>query len=123
MPTILDAVGIAIPARVQGSSRIPNILKGDVGWKEPVFIENIPHEPLEGKRVVERAVRTERWKLILRDHSRSELYEMAADPAEKNDLFLYPDFAPHVKELARLIFDWGKRFDDAVSVELGQKIA
>ena len=122
MPTILDAAGIAIPERVQGRSRIPNIEKGDVGWKEPVFMENIPHEPLEGQRVVERAVRTERWKLILRDHSRSELYDMAADPAEKQDLFLYPEFAAQVKELGRLILDWGQRCDDPASVELAQKI-
>lgn len=122
MPTILDAAGIPIPSRVQGRSRIPETLRGDTGWKEPVFIENIPHEPLEGKRVVERAVRTDRWKLILRDHPRNELYDLVADPGEKNDLFLYPEFAPKIKELARLMQDWGNRLNDQVAVVLTQKL-
>ena len=124
MPTILDAAGVPIPSRVQGRSRIPDIQKGDTGWREPVFMENVTGAPIPigGKPALERAVRTQRWKLILRDHPRNELYDITADPAEKNDLFLYPDFVPEIKELSRLIHDWGERLDDPVAVELSRKL-
>ena len=52
-----------------------------------MFLENITQKNVDGKPAVERAVRTERWKLILRDHPRNELYDLQADPLEQKDLF------------------------------------
>jgi choline-sulfatase len=123
MPTILEAAGVPIPSRVQGRSRIREIQTNDLGWKEPVFMENITHTPIaDGKIAVERAVRTERWKLILRDHPRHELYDMQADPGEANDLFARPEYAATIRELAGLIQDWGRRLGDRVAVELAGKV-
>ena len=37
----------------------------------------------DGKPAIERAVRTQEWKLILRDHPKDELYDLAHDPGER----------------------------------------
>lgn len=111
MPSILEAAGIPLPSRLEGLSRLAEIRSGRTGWSAPVFLENITDKPVEGvsppRPAYERAVRTERWKLILRDHPRSELYDIQADPQERNDLFAKEP--AKVKELAQLILNWGEK--------------
>ena len=119
MPSILDAAGLPKPARLEGRSRIGEVRAGTLGWKEPVFLENITQKEVDGKPCIERAVRTERWKLILRDHPRSELYDLEADPGERDDRFTREP--TRVQEFARLIVDWGRRLADPVAVELARK--
>jgi arylsulfatase A-like enzyme len=121
MPMILEAAGVATPDRCQGQSRLGDVRAGRLGWKEPVFLQNITQYPIEGKPAIERAVRTERWKLILRDHPRSELYDIEADPGERNDLFAREP--GRVKELAALIANWGARVGDTVAAEMAAKYA
>ena len=117
MPTILEAAGLPVPQRCQGHGRIADVRAGRLGWREPVFLENITQE-IDGKRAIERAVRTENWKLILRDRPRSELYDLRADPGERNDLFSREP--ARVKELAMLISNWAKSIDDPVAAELAK---
>jgi arylsulfatase A-like enzyme len=119
MPSILEAAGIKVPARAQGRSRLGEIRSGRTGWKEPVFLENITQLNVDGKPSIERAVRTERWKLILRDHPRCELYDLEKDPAEQSDLFAAQP--AKVKELSRLILNWGEKLKDPVAVEMARK--
>ena len=119
MPSMLTAAGIALPARLEGHSRLDDIQARRTGWREPVFLENITQKDVDGKPSIERAVRTERWKLILRDHPRSELYDLASDPGEQNDLFRREP--AKVKELARLILDWGRKLKDPVAVDFARK--
>jgi arylsulfatase A-like enzyme len=119
MPSILEAAGIPVPSRCQGRSRSAALRAGNVGWAEPVFLENITQKEIDGKPAIERAIRTERWKLILRDHPRCELYDVQADPAERDDLFARQP--ARVRELATLIRDWATRFADPVGVELAGK--
>jgi len=119
MPSILEAAGLAAPPRCQGRSRNAELRSGQLGWKDPVFLENITQQDIDGKPAIERAVRTERWKLILRDHPRCELYDLQADPRERNDL--YSREPAKVKELAALIMSWGKRSGDPVAEEMARK--
>jgi choline-sulfatase len=119
MPSILEAAGLELPQRLQGHSRLREVKNGKIGWTEPVFLENITQKDVDGKPSIERAVRTERWKLILRDHPRCELYDLRADPNEHNDLFVREP--AKVKELARLILQWGKKMNDPVAVEFAGK--
>ncbi len=107
MPTMLEAAGLPIPERLEGHSRLKEIRAHDLGWKAPVFLENITQNPIEGKRAIERAVRTQEWKLILRDHPRDELYNIKSDPGEKNDLFQEPQQKERVRDLARQILRLG----------------
>lgn len=121
MPSILEAAGLKAPARLEGRSRIGEIKSGRTGWTEPVFLENITQKDVDSKPSIERAVRTERWKLILRDHPRCELYDLRADPAERDDLFSREP--AKVKELARLILKWGEKTKDPVAIEFAGKLA
>jgi arylsulfatase A-like enzyme len=140
MPTILEAAGIPIPPRAQGTSHLKDIRAGRLGWNEHVFIENITgtesaSEASTGKvskkrqlpgmdhEGVERAVRTRDWKLILREPVRDELYDLANDPAERIDLFHNPAMKGRVSELSALIKNWGKKVDDQVAVTFGSRYA
>ena len=124
MPTILEAAGLPIPERVAGHSRIKEINAHDLGWKGPVFLENITQNQIEGKYAVERAVRTPEWKLILRDHPRDELYNIKSDPGEKRTTSspIRPRRA-RVGELAKLVKDWGEKSHDAIAVKLASRYA
>ncbi len=121
MPTILEAAGLPLPARLQGRSRLREMERCDLGWKAPVFLQNITQKEFEGRPVVERGVRTEHWKLILRNYYRNELYNLETDPGETNDLFTAPESKQKVAELAALLRDWGERAGDRVAVELAQR--
>jgi arylsulfatase A-like enzyme len=116
MPTILKAAGIKAPPRLHGISRIPGIRHGRTGWKGPVFLENINQKDVDGKPAIERAVRTEGWKLILRDHLPSALYDLEADPGESHDL--YVTSPRKVLEVTKLLRMWGEAMQDPVAIKL-----
>lgn len=82
MPTMLEAAGLPVPKCTQGHSRLGEIRRRELGWKEPVLLENITQKEVDGKFAIERAVRTPEWKLILHDHPKDELYDLAHDPGE-----------------------------------------
>jgi arylsulfatase A-like enzyme len=123
MPTMLEAAGLPIPKRVQGLSRLAEIRGKDLGWKAPVFIENITQLKVGDKFAVERAVRTKDWKLILRDHPKDELYDIAHDPEEKTDLMSRPDQKARIRELSQLIAGWGEKTGDPVAVQFAKRYA
>ena len=121
MPTMLQAAGLAVPERLQGQSRLKEIRARDLGWKAPVFLENITQYVVEGKPAIERAVRTAEWKLILRDHPRDELYNLTKDPAEKDDLLHDPGEKARIRDMARLLRDWGEKTNDPVAIQLASR--
>jgi arylsulfatase A-like enzyme len=123
MPTMLEAAGLPTPERGQGDSRLGEIRRRDLGWKSPVFIENITQKDVDGKPAIERAMRTPGWKLILRDHPNDELYDLARDPGEHTDLLNRPEQKTRVRELARLIFQWGEKTNDPVAMRLARRYA
>jgi arylsulfatase A-like enzyme/Flp pilus assembly protein TadD len=83
MPTILQLEGIAVPASVQGRSLVRMMLgkeSGDTGTYSETYVPQLQFgwSPL-------RCFRLGRYKLI--DAPRPELYDLAADPAERVNLF------------------------------------
>ena len=123
MPTILEAAGLPVPTRAQGKSRLSEIRQKNLGWKAPVFLENITQNKIDGAYAVERAVRTETHKLILRDHPRDEFYNLVDDPSESKDLIAEPALKPRVRELAKLMQDWGQKTGDSVAIKLASRYA
>ena len=81
LPTFAAIAGAAAPAGVEGRSLLP-LLRGALGGEDrPVISETVR---LNAYR---RAVREGDLKLIhVMDESRSELYDLAADPLEQHDL-------------------------------------
>ena len=123
MPTMLEAAGLPVPARVQGHSRLGEIRRRELGWKAPVFLENITQKEIDGKVAIERAVRTREWKLILRDHPQDELYDLAHDPEERSNLIGAANQRERVRELARLILAWSGKTSDPVGAALARRYA
>jgi arylsulfatase A-like enzyme len=86
-PTILELLNVEIPAGLQGRSLLKAI-QGQADPNRPVFSEALVNRRLRpwnfGQLV---AVRSGGWKLIYNRWNRSgELYNLARDPAEKQNL-------------------------------------
>lgn len=129
MPTVVGAAGLAIPVGVQGRNLIDTLRRDPDRWQRPVILQNITQKPRdataprgEGERVIERAVRTERWKLIKREYRSEpewrmdELYDLQSDPGETNNVFKREP--SRVRDLNRMLLDWGKRYEDETAVRL-----
>jgi arylsulfatase len=99
MPTIVDVTGASYPREfkgrgirpVEGVSLRPALAGGRISRSQPIFLEH------EGNR----AVRSGRWKLVSRYPDGWELYDMAADRVERNDLA-----ARHPDVVSRLASEW-----------------
>ncbi|HLW61165.1 MAG TPA: sulfatase-like hydrolase/transferase [bacterium] len=98
MPTFLDFAGIVIPTGVQGRS-LRSILKQEaVPWRDAVFSEVMDLK----------MVRDFHWKLIFYPgRSYGELYHIAVDPLELNNLYDHPDYERRrsalIEKLANLL--------------------
>jgi len=105
MATALDVAGVEHPAEVDGSPVQP---------LEGVSLRGIlEDEPWEGHDVLywehegNKAVRQGRWKLVCKHPGAWELYDMAADRTELNDLS--DRHADKAAELAALYDVWARR--------------
>jgi arylsulfatase A-like enzyme len=102
LPTVLDAAGVDYPtefadrsvAPADGNSLVP-VLRGERREEHPALFWAFNHGS---------AVRAGQWKLVAEDNKPWELYDVAADPVELNNLASSrPEKAA---ELARLWDDW-----------------
>lgn len=90
MPTILDLLGIPIPASAQGASRI-RLLAGETEPQPAIAISRSRgRDPTGGLRQPEQviyAVTAPRYTLLIGDQGRRlELYDRDSDPGQKNNL-------------------------------------
>lgn len=99
--TILDFAGIEIPSSYQGKTLLP-VVKGEKLDRDTVLVEhlwdfnNIP--PSEG-------LRTKDWKYFryINDQSITELYNLAEDPMEINNLAKDPAYASKAKQFDKTL--------------------
>lgn len=136
LPTLLELLGLRADWGVHGESLLP-VWRGE-RRRAAVFADG-GHEaamrarfdtPLrdahgqpasEGKQQVyhdcpdtmarTRMIRTERWKLVVREIADHELYDLAADPGELNNLWGRPEHAATVQELLLALVQWDLRTD------------
>jgi arylsulfatase A-like enzyme len=81
MPTLLDLLGLPIPAEVQGRSLVPE-LRGDAGESGEVLARLVLPGTLSSV-----ALRTPEWKLVVRDGTEPpQLYDLLSDPREAQPL-------------------------------------
>jgi arylsulfatase A-like enzyme len=139
VPTLLDLVGVEVPAAVQGVSFADRLGGGGGPVRTAVYSEKNWHDPDQYDPV--RSVRTDRYRLIesWEDRPRSpipgdvaeggsvhglppgalgeprpriELYDLREDPYEQHDLAPDPGHAAVRDEHRRLLLDWQRETAD-----------
>jgi arylsulfatase A-like enzyme len=103
-PTICDLTSTPIPDTVEGKSLVP-ILKGkEDKVRDTIFL---------AYKDIQRAVRTDRWKLIRYTQiNKSQLFDLKDDPDELKDLAGDPKYADKLKEMTALLVEQQKKFGD-----------
>jgi arylsulfatase A-like enzyme len=87
LPTVLDLAGLPPLSGAQGASLKPLIDAPDgAASGRTSYSEIYPHVPTDNDRLAAVAVRTPLWKYIWRPDGRDELYRIAVDPGEAEDL-------------------------------------
>lgn len=131
-PTMLEIAGAAIPEGLHGRSLLP-LLRGETAddWPSSAYVQNITHK----SRIHQRAIRTDRWKLIASANGAHELYDLAADPEEELNIYLtprddggferfrhYPDQAPVIADLCERMAREAGRIGDTEGLEIIEKV-
>ncbi|GLQ51774.1 sulfatase [Dyella flava] len=101
-PTMLDIAGVAIPQVMQGHSLMPLAAgREDTPWRKDWLYEYYEYPGYENVKPC-RGVRTERYKYIhyFLAPEEFELYDLASDPEEKNNLYGKPAYAALASQLA-----------------------
>ncbi|MBI1903801.1 MAG: sulfatase-like hydrolase/transferase [Planctomycetia bacterium] len=112
-PTVCELAGAQkIPGGVEGKSLAPVMAGKETKVRDSVFL---------AYRDVQRAVRTDRWKLIRYPHvDTTQLFDVAADPYETKDLAADPAHKATIDELMELMRKWQKEVDDPAPLVVAQ---
>ena len=119
-PTVLELAGVPVPASIQGRSLVPLLKGGSVeNWRKDWLYEYYEYPQWEHVRP-HRGVRTERYKLIhyykLPDFpdepEEFELYDLAKDPGELNNLYGQAGYASLTQQLLNRIAELRKETGD-----------
>jgi len=112
LPTLCAAAGVAVPgdAKVDGVNLLPHmtnrerrIERGTVFWQMDLYKNLQRHYP-KPKPYSTEVVRKGRWKLLGLEGKPQELFDIEADPFEKNNLI--KDHPEIVRELTRRLKAW-----------------
>ncbi|MFI6874559.1 sulfatase-like hydrolase/transferase [Streptomyces sp. NPDC050400] len=116
MPTLLDAAGVEVPPGVQGRSFLPLTGGGTDPGRRPEVLVQISEDQ------VARAVRTDRWKYVVTapdadpwhdaaavHYVETELYDLAADPYELDNLAGLTSHRPVADTLREALLTWLER--------------
>ncbi len=106
MPTLLDYLGYENPgaAQLPGRSFAP-VLKGEaLGWDDEAIVICDEYGP-------NRMLRTRDWKYVERyPDGPNELYHLAADPGEKDNLVDHPEHGDVRNEMQARLSQWFERY-------------
>jgi arylsulfatase A-like enzyme len=107
-PTLCQLTGQPVPATVEGRSLMPVLRDPKARVRDSVFF---------AYRHFQRAVRTERWKLIkynVGGQQTTQLFDIQNDPLELRNL---ADDAARVREMTALLKKWMRETDDALDLD------
>ncbi len=99
-PTLLDLAGVPIPRHMEGKSMLQLTQAADPEFRKEWYYEYFEWPNPEGVRP-HRGIRTEQHKLIhyVMEPQEFEMYDLAADPGEINNLYGNPRCADVQKKL------------------------
>jgi len=103
-PSVCELAGVSVPEKVEGQSLIP-ICEGEK--------KSIRDSLFTTYEDIQRAVRTDEWKLIRYTQiNKTQLFNLKDDPDELNNLADDPKYRKRVDELMALLKDWQQKTDD-----------
>jgi arylsulfatase A-like enzyme len=109
-PTIGDLAGVPAPEGSEGLSLVPILNGQKTAVRDSIFTAYAK---------VQRAVRDDRWKLIVYPRiNKTQLFDLKADPDERNDLAGNPDHASEIERLTALLKQWQGRLDDTLPLQV-----
>ncbi|MDX9957195.1 MAG: sulfatase [Clostridia bacterium] len=115
VPALFELAGVQQPAGWEAKSLLP-FLKEDPKAKgrEYVFAEQSKDPTLQGTEFMT-MVRNREWKLVhyLGENQGGELYDLAKDPKERNNLWNDLSYADKKRELLDVLLSWRIRSDVA----------
>ena len=138
-PTILSATGINTKSRIMeivtgrigspfhGRDLISELATGKDLWPNPVFIQNKPEAAIENSWFDERAMRSEKWKLILRDFSAdprarsNAFFDLVNDPGETTNLYSSKRHRKQLTEQLNVMLVSARDINDTLAVKLAKK--
>jgi arylsulfatase A-like enzyme len=104
-PTLGDLAGVQGPEGSEGKSLAPLLRGTATKVRDSLFTAYLK---------VQRAVRDERWKLIVYPRiNKTQLFDLENDPSEMKDLAADPQHEPEVRRLTALLRDWQRDSGDA----------
>jgi arylsulfatase A-like enzyme len=124
LPTFIEAAGGTAPGHVlEGHSLLPVIRGGAGPARDAVFSEcdyafraarlELAVAPAEARAYM---VRTERWKYVLYEGFRPQLFDLAADPRERRDLGADPQLESVRRALDERLFAWARHRRSRVTI-------
>ncbi len=114
VPTFVDALGGPAQDHVlEGRSVMPLLRGTDDNWRDAVFAE-ADYAFRGARHYLDRApdetraymIKTDTWKYISYDHYRPQLFDLAADPQELNDLGASGEHADVCNEMEARVAYW-----------------
>ena len=104
LPTICQLAGVTVPAAVDGKSLLPLLAGKSPKLRDYLFTVY---------KDVQRSVRNDRWKIIRYPQvNRTQLFDLASDPHELNDLAGKPEQAGELKRMLALLEQAQKDYND-----------
>lgn len=109
-PTLCEVASIEVPEKVEGQSLMPLWNGTKQSLRDSVITI---YEDSVGGGCVQRAVRNDKWKLIVYPQiNKVQLFDLELDPYEMNDISSLPRFEGNVAEMTALLKDWQKEIGD-----------
>lgn len=103
-PTLCELAGVESPSNIEGKT-LAAILRGEAtAVRQSIFT---------AYRDVQRAIRSERWKLIEYPQvGQTQLFDLKSDPEETHDRSRDPEYTEHVTALQKGLDAERRRYDD-----------
>lgn len=138
-PTILSATRISTKSRVMeiitgregspfhGRDLIAEVNTATDNWPQPIFMQNLPEAAIDNSWFDERAMRTKRWKLVLRSFDadprvrNNAFFDILNDPDETHNLYNDRKYREELLEQLDVMLNNAEDLRDHLGMTLARK--